>query len=279
MSQLVASAQGSPSSARAIHPSLLATFPESAIHPSVLAAYRAFTARFEGVLRFMYLDVKGLVTTGIGNLIDPVESALSLPWKHKEDGRAASPDEIRAEWARVKGHTELKLKGGGAYAKVTSLVLDDAAIDHLVASKLRENEEVLRRRFPGFERWPADAQLGLLSMAWAMGPYFHFPAFEAAVNRSRPDFRAASRRSRMNATGNPGLVPRNLANSVLFTNAAHAVRRGLPAGHLVWPTIAPEELAIGGAVVAGLAIVGLGVAFAYASRQRAAVPEKGKVAA
>lgn len=243
------------------------------MHASVLAAYRPFTAKFEGILPFMYADVKGLVTTGIGNLIDPVGAALALPWKHK-DGRSATPDEIRAEWTKVKGHTELKLKGGGAYAKVTSLVLDDAAIDHLVATKLQQNEAVLRQRFPSFDRWPADAQLGLLSMAWAMGPHFHFPVFEAALNQPRPDFKAAARASEMDATNNPGLHPRNAANFQLFTNAANALKHAFPIDRLHWPENVPEVVRIGGAVVAGVAVVGLaGFALAYASRNAQAVRE------
>jgi hypothetical protein len=237
------------------------------MHPSVLAAYRPFSARFEGVLPFMYLDVKGLVTTGIGNLIDPVDSALTLPWKHK-NGTRATPDEIRAEWTRVKGHTELKLKGGGAFGKVITLVLDDEAIDHMVQTKLHQNEAVLRQRYPGFETWPADAQLGALSRAWAMGPYARSPRFDEVVNQRRPDFRKAAREGRMDATGNPGLAPRNEANRQLFTNAANALDHGMPIDLLHWPANLPEAVKIGGAVAFGLALVGL-AGVAYASQRRA----------
>ena len=45
------------------------------MRPSVFAAFPGFITRFEGRLPFMYLDTKGLVTTGVGNLIDPLVPA------------------------------------------------------------------------------------------------------------------------------------------------------------------------------------------------------------
>jgi len=40
----------------------------------------------------MYVDVKGLVTTGIGNLIDLLSAALELPFHHN-DGTPVTPGE------------------------------------------------------------------------------------------------------------------------------------------------------------------------------------------
>ena len=68
----------------------------------------------------------------------------------------------------------------------TSLHIDSAEIDRIVAVKLEQNESFLtgRAEFADFGNWPADAQLGLLSMAWALGPAFRFPKFQAfAANR------------------------------------------------------------------------------------------------
>ncbi len=171
--------------------------------PSVASAFRDFSTKFEGYLPYMYLDIKGLVTTGMGNLIDPIGAALELPWK-RPDGSLATQSEIRAAWNLVKSRTDLAPKYGTAFAGLTTLRLDKAGIEQLIARKLRENEAYLRHRFSDYEHWPADAQLGLHSMAWAMGPGFHFPDFNAAVNRLRPDFDAAARASHMNAQGNPG---------------------------------------------------------------------------
>jgi hypothetical protein len=61
------------------------------------------------------------------------------------------------------------------------LELSDDAIDSLIIDRLTKNESFLKRQpwFQDFDTWPADAQLGLLSMAWAMGPAApgNFPSF------------------------------------------------------------------------------------------------------
>ena len=53
-------------------------------------AWRRFNEPLEGLTSWMYLDIKGFVTTGMGNLIDPVPAALALTW-HDADGMRASP--------------------------------------------------------------------------------------------------------------------------------------------------------------------------------------------
>lgn len=41
------------------------------MYPSVTSFFRVFNEPLEGVVAYMYLDIKGLVTVGVGNLIDP----------------------------------------------------------------------------------------------------------------------------------------------------------------------------------------------------------------
>lgn len=207
------------------------------MYPSVRSAFQTFSQRFEGVMATMYLDTHAppLVTTGVGNLIDPVAEALALPFLWKKTDRAATPDEITAEWTHVKGLTSLAHCNSSVWDKVTNLYLPAAAIGLLVLGRLDQNEKMLNRRWPfaALTNWPADAQLGLFSMAWAMGPGFHFPLFEEAVRRR--DFASAALQCGMNAAGNPGLVPRNVANTTLFRNAAQVERRGLNPSTLVYP--------------------------------------------
>src|SRR5258708_33388167 len=139
---------------------------------SVLSAFKSFSTKFEGALDYMYTDVKGLVTTGIGNLIDPMAAALVLPWK-RSDGGSASQDEISTEWQRVKdAWPDVQ---SVATRSITTLHLDPKDIDWIVSSKAAQNEDTLRKRYPDYDNWPADAQLGLLSMALAMGPAINFP--------------------------------------------------------------------------------------------------------
>lgn len=151
------------------------------MRPSVFAAFPTFVTRFEGRLPFMYLDVKGLVTTAIGNLIDPMLPALALPWLHKSDGLPATRAEIVNEWNKVKAAQVLRRLGGGHFAQLTRLCLADDAIDALVRARLSLNESILHSGFGGWDLYPAAAQLGILDMAWNMGPAFGFPKFRAAA--------------------------------------------------------------------------------------------------
>ncbi|HEY3739064.1 MAG TPA: hypothetical protein VGL53_04425 [Bryobacteraceae bacterium] len=176
----------------------------------------------------MYLDTHTppLVTVGVGNLIDPIEAALELPfqWKNATPPRPATPSEIAAEWTHIKSLSSLSNHASSIWNTVTQLFLDDQAIDNLIYSRLDEDEAILLKRWPymTFATWPADAQLGVFSMGWAMGPSFQFPLFEQACIKQ--DFSTAATQSHMADAHNPGLTPRNKANYQLFMNAAQVLK-------------------------------------------------------
>ncbi len=219
--------------------------------PAVQSGFPTFSAKFEGRVSYMYLDVKGLVTVGVGNLVDPVSVAQTLPFRFKNrpgigaPGSPATPDQIAQEWQRLKSDPSLAVKMYTACDPITQLELADDAIDSLILSRLTQNESFLKRQqwFQGFDTWPADAQLGLLSMAWAMGPAGPgaFPTFRAACQKL--DFKTAAVECRMNEAGNPGLIPRNQANVTLFSNAAivlaGAVQNGFQSSNLYYPRVLP----------------------------------------
>lgn len=186
----------------------------------------------------MYLDVLGLVTTGIGNLIDTPDDALSLEWL-RSDGSVATRREVAAEWTAVKARKDLAQRGGGAFKAITRLRLSDAGLHDLFNRTLDRMARQLATRFPGFDDWPADAQLATISMAWACGPAFRFPKLAAALNAG--DFATAAVECKMNEAGNPGLKPRNAANRLLYENAAAVVARDLDPELLYWPNQAPPS--------------------------------------
>jgi len=219
------------------------------MHPSVHSNFVSFTIKFEGRVEYMYLDIKQLVSTGIGNLIDPISEALPLPFVYKDNpGMRASQSEITGEWNRVKaGGAALAQQGHLAARNITNLKLTEEDIDHLVESKLRQTESTLKSvtpEFASFEGWPADAQLGVLSMAWAAGAAFakppKWPNFRQAV--ANGDWDAAAEHCHMEDSANPGLRPRNWANKVLFTNAARVLEQGLPIDQLHYPTVLTSGL-------------------------------------
>jgi len=194
------------------------------VYDSVRAAVTAFTEQFEGNTTWMYLDVKGLVTTGRGNLIDPPSMALELPWR-TADGVPATHDQILTEWLRVKGLAAQDQRGGGWFKKGAQLWLAQDAVDLLTMRKAASMDQYLTTRFANYATLYADAQLAVLSMAWAMGPAFHFPKFEAAL--AAEDYVVCACECQIDENQNPGVKPRNEANEHLFVTSAESMNAGL----------------------------------------------------
>jgi GH24 family phage-related lysozyme (muramidase) len=221
---------------------------------AVRAFFWDFNVPFEGAVNHLYVDVLGLVSIGVGHLVDPIETALHLPLK-RADGSLATKDELRADWNAVKTGKDFARLGYRAAAKVVKLHLTEADLRALLLAKLHQNDAYLRKRFRclkhddckatpelgqecdvfGFEAWPAEAQLAIHSLAWGCGPAFRFPRCEAFLREL--DFRAASDEVRMVANGVElsGLKPRNAANRLLLRNAA--IVRALDWDHdtIHWP--------------------------------------------
>jgi hypothetical protein len=207
------------------------------------AAWYAFTKGYEGAIPYMYLDTKGLVTVGIGNLIDPVATARLLPFQFKthnklgqRPGLFATHAQIEAEWNHLKNHPKRAVfmsKGHELCAPETNLELNPTNLASLFQSKSNSNEQYLRGVYPSFAKWPADAQLAVMSMAWALGPAFHkkWPKFHAACVKGDFD----------NAAGNCEIrhSRRNTAHRTLLGNAACVARNpGLyQASKLYYPTM------------------------------------------
>ena len=215
------------------------------MRPSVRAAFVGFTSPMEGVVPWMYLDIKGYVTVAIGNLVDdmesmtPPESVLAMPFVDLK-GNPATRAQIAEAWRTVKNEKRLARQGYRAAEFVTHLRLTEEGIERVVFAKLDEMNAELVRRFPMFEEWPADAQLATLSMAWACGPWFRFPALEGYLRAL--DFDGAVLQCRINEEGNPGLRPRNLANKRLFANASRVLALGLDPDVLYYPRTVEDDI-------------------------------------
>jgi len=106
-------------------------------------------------------------------------------------------------------------------------------------ASMRVDEGALLKRYSALRAWPCDAQLGLVVLAWALGPGFSLgkdkskrEEFGAAVNCLEPDF---ARAARLVAGRTPTAISLGEIAGAAFRNAALVVQWNLP-DRLYWPT-------------------------------------------
>lgn len=221
------------------------TMPEMADN---LAAWHEFSAPLEGRVYSMYCDIRGLVTTGVGLLIDPMWSALQLPWRVHDPGTTPAPPDaklatrkqIETAWRDIKANSGRLSKLHWKYAaRRNTLRLSERDVDEIVKRKLFDFESYMAaRHFPSWSDFPADAQLAICSMAWACGP--GFPATFKNFTRfaTKQDWPNAALCAKIREAGNPGIVPRNRHNQTCFANAATVIANGMDRDVLHWPEVA-----------------------------------------
>jgi hypothetical protein len=188
---------------------------------AVRKSFTKFTEPFEGIVLSFYCCVKSLPTFGLGNMVPSAQAAALHPFC-RPDGTLATAAEKSREWHYTKngacgavstkddpnGHQRCRwphkaspATGLGCFAhrgwKVAAAALGQlngfgaplrvtrAYVDALTEKELTRFWGILRTYFPDIDAWPAPAQLGLLSMAWGLGPAFSpkWPKFTAAAKR------------------------------------------------------------------------------------------------
>ncbi len=87
-----------------------------------------------------------------------LEAAQKLGLVHKDDGKPATADEVKADWKAVSDSERGKKMG--YYDKLTTLKLPDAAVETLLKKDLEEVIAALSKKFPDFAKYPVKAQAG-----------------------------------------------------------------------------------------------------------------------
>jgi hypothetical protein len=182
--------------------------------PAIRKDWIRYNARHEAIVWHYYLDVKGLVTVGVGNLVDPVEMAKQIRMV-APGGREATSLQIDTEWRNIK--TDPRAKDWRFATRLTALRLHPDELARLVDYQLDRNDSYLAKRFPNFRSWPADAQFAIHSLSWAAGAGFRFPKLETALLAG--DFLTASKEVDINE---PGTAGRNADNRALLIAASTA---------------------------------------------------------
>ena len=138
---------------------------------------------FEGTVPWMYLDTRGFVTVGVGELLANAGKAETLAFMDL-DGKPSAQDVILNEFNRVSGLVPAKV--AAFYRSPTSPVLPHAAIDTLLMNHLNFFDGQLAGRFANYATFPDTAKLGLLDMIYNLGQvglFQHFPHFMVAVDK------------------------------------------------------------------------------------------------
>lgn len=207
------------------------------------------TAELEGVFTSPYSDVKRLITTGAGILIDPIERCLKLEWWIGD--RRATEAEVRGDWAEIKERAramsddDLQHWTATMQAPLTNIRLKADYVDALTLRRAHLNfDYIVKHLIPGLVDAPADAQMGALLLSWAVGAGFDKttpPRTEFVEACNAGDWLAAAAGARLREEGNRGVIPRNKHMMLCFSNAATVTARQLDPAALWWPNVCPKE--------------------------------------
>lgn len=194
-----------------------------------------FSEPFEGIVPHMYQDNKGLVTVGMGNLIEPIQLGFGMPWR-RADGSKATQSEYISEWNVINSKEDLARAGWTAATPWCKLHISPDDIANLVYSKMYQNESVLRKRLSDrvYDGLCADAQLFLHSWAWAVGPAGNYPRMLRNLNNG--NFQGALMECDINPKVGT-IILRNNANHQLLLNAQRIAELKMDPEELYYPRI------------------------------------------
>lgn len=125
----------------------------------------------EGNIPYIYLDIKGNMTTGIGLNVDNYETFMNIGWQ--VDGRPATLKEKQVAYNRL---TQLKKQGefGQIYSAIkykneTPLTISDEYAIQIAVNHLKGNVAYLQKNIPEFDTLPYPLKLVLLDICYNTG--------------------------------------------------------------------------------------------------------------
>jgi len=136
---------------------------------------------FEGIVPWMYLDTKGHVTVGVGEMLKTAARAQSLGFVDRNN-EPATADAILADYHRVSALPAAK--GADFYRASTSPTLPPDTTDAILMQHLTFFDGRLNRRFANYATFPDPAKLGLLDMIYNLGVsglFKGYPSFTSYV--------------------------------------------------------------------------------------------------
>lgn len=125
---------------------------------------------WEGSVPWLYLDVRGFPTVGVGNLLPNASAAMALPFvmRFGVDTKPAFSHEINADYARVS-RMAMGLPAR-SYRVPSSPILLAEDIDALLTKRLTDEFlPGLEKLFHGFASFPEPAQSALVDLVFNLG--------------------------------------------------------------------------------------------------------------
>jgi GH24 family phage-related lysozyme (muramidase) len=129
---------------------------------------------FEGAIAWMYLDTRGFVTVGVGEMLAAASRAQALPFLDIS-GNPVTPDAILAEYNRVVALPPAQ--PAGAYRANTSPTLSAASVNSLLMTQVQYFDGQLSAKFANYAAFPDPAKLGLLDMIYNLGAHGLFVGY------------------------------------------------------------------------------------------------------
>ena len=168
----------------------------------------------EGCIDHMYLDTRGNVTIGIGQLVPSAEFARTLRLVMRDSGEAASAQQIAEDYDNVSA--QQAGMAAARYRPFTRLVMTQDDIDALLENHIGEFYAALQREISDFDSFPDAAQEALLDMAFNLGVSGLIKKFPKLVSAAgRQDWQTCAAECERRGIGEE----RNQATRRLFESA------------------------------------------------------------
>lgn len=145
--------------------------------------FRQHATNFEGNVSFMYLDVGGNVTVGLGHRLASAGKAQKLLFLERKTKVTAHAKHIENAFNLVR-NSGLAGAHHSKFKNLTHIDLSLTDIDKLFDADVDEFVNQLGSFFKGYETYPGKMQLAMLDMAFNMGTknFFNkFKKFRAAL--------------------------------------------------------------------------------------------------
>jgi len=145
--------------------------------------------RWEGRVAYMYRDIFGFMTVGIGNRVPTLAYAKGLGFINTKTKQPATPDEVETAFRTVSAMNISK--SHAVYRLHPSIELPTEKLAELAKGRLtKEFLPGLQKRFSDFSSLPKPARRGLIDMVYNLG----LGKFDGAFNGKHCKFGPAVRR-------------------------------------------------------------------------------------